>query len=95
MAICGISQNSAADTREFNTYFGATYATLLDSEDDDFPVSNLYGISSVPTMFLVEPDGIVSRVFEGWNRKEMEALAADAHMTLFRPDDNVPAWKAG
>ena len=95
IAIYGISQNDAADTREFNTYFGATYATLLDSEDDDFPVSNLYGISSVPTMFLVEPDGMISRVIEGWNRKDMEALAADAHMTLFRPEDNVPAWKAG
>ena len=58
LAIYGISQNDAADTREFNSYFGATYPTLLDSEDDDFPVSNQYGISSVPTMFLVEPDGI-------------------------------------
>ncbi len=58
IAICGISQNDAADTREFNTYFGATYTTLLDSEDEGFPVSNLYGISSVPTMFLVEPDGV-------------------------------------
>ena len=58
LAICGISQNDAADTREFNTYFGATYSTLLDSEDEDFPVSNQYGISSVPTMFLVEPDGV-------------------------------------
>ena len=46
-------------------------------------------------MFLVEPDGMISRVIEGWNRKDMEALAADAHMTLFRPEDNVPAWKAG
>jgi len=95
IAICGISQNDAADTREFNTYFGATYTTLLDSEDEGFTVSNLYGISSVPTMFLVEPDGVVSRVIEGWNRKDMEALAADARMTLFRPEDNVPAWKAG
>ena len=58
-------------------------------------MSNLYGISSVPTMFLVEPDGMISRVIEGWNRKDMEALAADADMTLFRPEDNVPAWKAG
>jgi peroxiredoxin len=95
LAICGISQNDAADTREFNSYFGATYSTLLDSEDQDFAVSNQYGISSVPTMFLVEPDGVVSRVIEGWNRKDMEGLAAAAEMTLFRPEDNVPAWKAG
>ena len=85
LAICGISQNDAADTREFNTYFGVTFATLLDSEDEDFPASNAYGISSVPTMFLVEPDGMISRVIEGWNRKDMEALGAR------RRDDAVPA----
>jgi peroxiredoxin len=95
LAICGISQNDAADTQEFNTYFGVSFATLLDAEDEDFPASNAYGISSVPTMFLVEPDGAISRAIEGWNRKDMEALGEAAGMTLFRPEDNVPAWKAG
>jgi peroxiredoxin len=95
IAICGISQNHATDTHEFNRYFGVTFPTLLDSEDEDFPASNAYGISCVPTMFLVEPDGGISRVIEGWNKMEMEALGAAAGMTLFQPGDNVPAWKAG
>jgi|SRR5450755_1188673 peroxiredoxin len=95
LAICGISQNDAADTREFNQYFGVTFDTLLDGEDEDFPVSNAYGIASVPSMFLVEPDGGISRVIEGWNKKDMEELGAVAGMSLFRPEDNVPAWKAG
>jgi peroxiredoxin len=95
LAICGISQNDAAVTREFNSYFGVSFATLLDAEDEDFPASNAYGVSSVPSMFLVEPDGVVSRVIEGWNRKDMESLGEAAGMTLFRPEDNVPAWKPG
>ena len=95
LAICGISQNDAADTREFNRHFGVTFGTLLDSEDEDFPASNAYGISSVPSMFLVEPDGAVARAIEGWNKADMEALGALAGMSLFRPEDNVPAWKAG
>ncbi len=95
LAICGISQNDAADTREFNTYFGVNFATLLDTEDADFPASNAYGISSVPSMFLVETDGTISRVIEGWSKMDMEALGAIAGMALFRPDDNVPVWKAG
>ena len=93
--VCAISQNDAGDTREFNQYFGVTFDTLLDSEDAEFPVSNAYGISSVPTLFLVEPDGAISRVIEGWNKQDMEALGAVARMSLFRPEDNVPAWKAG
>jgi peroxiredoxin len=95
LTICGISQNDAPDTREFNGYFGVSFATLLDAEDEDFPASNAYGISSVPSMFRVEPDGVISRVIEGWNKKEMASLAEDAGVALFRPEDDVPAWKAG
>jgi peroxiredoxin len=95
LAICGISQNDARDTREFKSYFGVTFPMLLDSEDEEYPASNAYGISSVPSMFLVEPDGAISRVIEGWNKMDMEALGAAAGLTLFRPEDNVPAWKAG
>ena len=95
LAICAISQNDARDTREFNGSFGVTIPTLLDSEDEDFPASNAYGIASVPTMFLVEGDGKISRVAEGWSKLDMEALGAAAGMALFRADDDVPAWKAG
>jgi peroxiredoxin len=95
LAICAISQNDARDTREFNRSFGVTIPTLLDSEDEEFPASNAYGIASVPTMFLVEGDGKISQVIEGWSKLDMEALGAAAGMTLFRADDDVPAWKAG
>jgi len=93
--IIGISQNDATDTREFNQEFGVTFPTLLDSEDDGFPASNDYGISSVPTMFLVEPDGTIARVIEGWRKKEIEDLAGPAVDGLFRPGEYVPEWKAG
>ena len=95
LAICAISQNDARDTREFNRSFGVTIPTLLDSEDEDFPASNAYGIASVPTMFLVEEDGEISRVTEGWGKLDMEALGTAAGIALFRADDDVPAWKAG
>ena len=95
LPVYGISQNEPNDTREFNEYFGVSFPTLLDSEDEGYPVSNAYGISSVPTMFLVEPDGTLGRVIEGWNKIDMQSLGERAGMELFRPEDNVPAWKAG
>ena len=95
LAIYGISQNDPDATREFRSYFKVSFPTLLDSEDEGYPASNDYGISSVPTMFLVEPDGVISRVIEGWNRIDMDKLGAEAGMVLFQPGDNVPAWKAG
>jgi peroxiredoxin len=93
--VYGISQNEAGDTREFNREFGVTFPMLLDGEEEGFPASNAYGLSSVPTMFLVEPGGRLGRVIEGWSKSEMEALGATAGMTLFHAGDNVPAWKAG
>ena len=93
--VFGISQNDADDTREFNQEFGITFPTLLDNEDYGFPASNDYGISSVPTLFRVEADGKIARVIEGWQKKEMDRLAAPALASLFAPDDSVPEWKAG
>jgi peroxiredoxin len=95
LPVYGISQNDAGDTREFNRQFRLHLPQLLDSEESGFPVSNAYGISGVPTLFLIGSDGIVSRVIEGWNRKEVESLGVMAGVSVFRQGDNVPEWKAG
>src|SRR3954468_7990910 len=59
LPIYGISQNDEEDTREFNRRFGITFPTLLDREENDFAASNAFGISSVPTLFLIEPGGAI------------------------------------
>ena len=89
MRIFGVSQNDADDTRNFARHFGLTFPMLLDLEENGFAASNAYGISSVPTMYLVERGGVIANVMEGWLKTEMERLGA------LRADDNVPAWKAG
>jgi peroxiredoxin len=95
LPVYGISQNDAEDTREFNQEFGVTFPTLLDNEDNDFTASSAFGISSVPTIFVVEHDGTISHVIEGWRKQEMEWLGGKAGVPVIRPGDNVPEWKAG
>ena len=95
LPIHGVSQNDRVDTREFNNEFRVTFPTLLDSEDRGFPVSNAYGIASVPTLFLVESDGTASLVSEGWNKKDIAALGGRAGITVFQPGDSVPDYKPG
>jgi peroxiredoxin len=95
LPVYGVSQNEEDGTREFNRLFGVNFPTLLDREENGFAVSNAFGISSVPTTFLIERDGTVSRVIEGWVKKDIESLAAMAGVAAFRQGDNVPAWKAG
>ena len=95
LPVCAISQDDARDTREFNRQCGLTFPTLLDTARSGFPVSNAFGISSVPTTFLIERDGGISRVIEGWSKREIEWLGGLAGVEAFRQGDNVPEWKAG
>jgi len=95
LPVIAISQNDAGDSRDFNRRFGVTMPTLLDREESGFAVSNSFGISSVPTLFVVETDGAVSRVIEGWQKSEIEKLGAKAGVNPFRKGESVPDWKAG
>lgn len=95
LPVFAVSQNDARDTRAFQQRFEVALPTLLDSEEDRFPVSNAFGISSVPTLFLIEKDGSVARVIEGWSKSEIERLGELAGVKPFRPTDSVPEWKAG
>jgi peroxiredoxin len=95
LPIYAVSQNDADDTSEFNRHFEITIPTLLDGEENGFAASNAFGLSSVPTMFLIERDGTISQAIEGWVKRDIERLAGIAGVALFRPGDNVPQWKAG
>jgi peroxiredoxin len=89
VAVYGISQDDAADTRDFAERYRITFPMLLDSDTTGYAVSNAYGISNVPTMFAIARDGSIEQVMLGWRKQEMAALGA------VRPDDRVPEWKAG
>jgi peroxiredoxin len=93
--VYGVSQNDARDTRDFHRRLGLSLPSLLDSEEGGFVVSNAFGISSVPTLFLIETDGSIARVIEGWSKSEIERLGELAGVKPFRPTDSVPEWKAG
>ncbi len=95
LSLYAVSQNDADETRDFNRRFGVGLPTLLDSEDENFPASNAYGISTVPTLFWIEADGTVGRVIEGWQKKQIEWLAEKAGVTPFQQGEKIPDWKAG
>jgi peroxiredoxin len=91
----GVSQDGAAGTREFNREFGITFPVLLDEASADYAASNGFGISHVPSAFLVETDGVISWALEGFSKHELERLGERAGVQPFRPGDYVPEWKAG
>jgi len=94
LQIVAISQDDASGTRRFQSKFG-TLPTLLDREEQGYPASNAFGIAHVPSLFLVEPDGVISLASEGFVKADLEAVAGRAALPIFRVSDSVPAWKAG
>ncbi len=93
--IIGISQDDKGSTEGFRQRFGLTFRTLLDQSKEDYPASNAYGISSVPSLFLVEQGGNVATAFNGFSKRDLESLGDRAGIPIFRADENVPEWKAG
>lgn len=96
----GVSQNDAADTREFTQDLGVKFPMLLD--DEGFAASNQYGLTNVPSLFLISPDGKVQVSSVGFAKADLEQIAAEAARVagkpatpLFKPGEVVPDYKPG
>jgi len=91
----GISQDGARATQEFNRECNLSFPTLLDEAKRGYPASNAFGISVVPSAFLIEPDGTISWVMESFRKKELEDLGTRAGTKTFLPDERVPDYRPG
>ena len=74
----------------------------LDEEASGYVASNAYGLTSVPTIFLIETDGTVKVSCMGFDKAGLESIGAElaerkkiAPLALFRPDESVPVHKPG
>jgi peroxiredoxin len=97
----GISQDDTKSTSRFAKEYGITIPILLD-DPDGYLVSNAYGLTNVPTIFLVDTDGTIKVSCMGFDKKDLETIAAElaerkkiSLAPLFRPDEVVPANKPG
>jgi cytochrome c biogenesis protein CcmG/thiol:disulfide interchange protein DsbE len=98
--VIAVSQDDVRGTKEFTREYGVTFPVLLD--EPGYPVSNAYGLSTVPTIFLIEPDGKVKISCMGFDKSDLEKIAAELSQRrkisaapLFRPDEVIPAQKPG
>jgi peroxiredoxin len=100
IAFLAVSQDDAAHTKDFAKQFGVTFPLLLDEED--YSVSNGYGLTMVPTFFLIETDGKVKVSCMGFGKRELEEIAKElaerrniATAPLFAAAEKVPDHKPG
>jgi peroxiredoxin len=97
----GVSQDNAADTKAFNRQFGVTFPTLLDPAGK-YPVSNAYGLTNVPTVFVISPDGEIEFSSVSWSKADVEELnrrlakaSGVVPAQIFRSGEKVVDYKPG
>jgi peroxiredoxin len=97
----GVSQDDTRASAKFAKEYGVTFPILLDDENT-YVVSNAYGLTNVPTIFLIETDSVVKVSCMGFDKKDLESIAANlaerkkiSLLPLFRPDEVVPVNKPG
>ncbi len=97
----GISQDDPDSTQAFARQWGIHFPLLPD--EPGYPVSNAFGVTSVPTLYLVEADGSIAWSSMGFVKADLEALAAELRRRLrvpgvtplFVEGDAVPELKPG
>ena len=101
VSFLGISQDDAKSTSKFAKEYGITFPILIDDENT-YAVSNAYGLTNVPTIFLIDSGAAVKVSSMGFDKKDLETIAADLAerkkmflSPLFRHDEVVPANKPG
>ncbi len=99
--LVGISQDNASDTDAFGREFGISFPVLLD-EPGRYPVSKAYGLTHVPSIFLISPEGEIESSTVGWSKVDIDELnrmlAKISHLApaqLFRAGEKVPEFRPG
>ncbi len=92
--LVAVSQDEATATTVFHKRFHLSIETVLD-QAPAFPASNAFGISHVPSLFLIEPDGRISTAVEGFSKTHLEKLGERFGVSPFRTADRVPVLQPG
>ena len=95
----GVSQDTPEDTTSFMNEYGASFPNLL---DETHWASADYGLSNVPTMFLVDQEGQIVESCVGFSRGDLNRMSESvaqhlgvAPVVISDPDDGAPELKPG
>ncbi len=101
ISFLGISQDNARDTQAFLKQLGISFPVALDNPAD-YAVSNAYGLTNVPTLFYIAPDGEIEISSVSWSKADIEAvneklaaLRRRPPATLWRKGDDVRDYRPG
>lgn len=94
LKVVAVGQDNPARAGAFAREWGIEYEMMIDPADE-YKASNAFGITHVPTMFVVDAGMKINWASSGFVRVDLEALEELAGMAVLTGADNVPAAKPG
>ena len=98
--IWGVVQDKAQEGARFAANYGLRFPILID--DSPYKVSRAYGLTHVPTLLLIKPDGHVEICSEGFCKADLLVMQSSLAQllsatppALFLPTERVPEYKPG
>ena len=93
--VLAVLQDGAAEAQALMDTLGLELPVRL--EADPYPLARRLGLGTVPTLFLVSPQGRIESVSEGFRRADFEAFGArlEVPAPMFLAGDDAPALRPG
>ena len=70
LRIIAVSQDDTEATHEFTSTFKVSHIGML-FDPPPYEASRAFRITSVPSVFVIEPDGIISQAIEGFSKERL------------------------
>jgi peroxiredoxin len=93
--VVAVLQDTPEEARELARTLSLEMPLRL--EADPYPLAQELGLTTVPTLFLLDRDGQIRATSEGFSRADLESFAQRLGVPapLFTPEDKAPAMKPG
>jgi peroxiredoxin len=93
--VWGVSQDDERSTRDFARHFGVTFPLLLE-DTDDYPTSEAYGLTHVPSIFLIGQTGDILASCVGFAKQDLLEMSSKlGKFELFPAGEDIPNFKSG
>ncbi len=92
--VTAIGQDPPAKLARYADQFGQRVPTL--SEPPPYRVADAFGVTAVPTLFVVGPDGVIEDKVGAWDRDGWNRVAdAFGAGPVSKPGDGLPPFRPG
>jgi peroxiredoxin len=92
VTVLGVSQDDAKKAQAFIKEY-VTFPVAIDDGSNGYATSNAYGLTNVPTVFLIAPSGEIEVASVGWSKPDVEAI--HRRLADYRHQKPAPLWRAG